>query len=213
MEILPTLSDLFECYQTFQISHPHLGAMVTAEAVYVGGDLVSQLMHERKVDGRKLKYTAALAPIYGLCLEGLIESGELVGRYISENPLTKAALGPNFLGNFFNTFFFVNNAVGEREGYRIRNLVHHYVDLFSPKPSEKGLVKRICGSFNEKYISHIPHKEMLYATVSTLTLWNAFQYVNYSYIKEDMRTPVTLAAAFVWICALSLWSLRGRKNC
>jgi len=42
--------ELFEYYRTFQSSHSHLGSMLTAEAVYVTGDLVSQFVNGEKID-------------------------------------------------------------------------------------------------------------------------------------------------------------------
>jgi len=212
MDISNIVYDLYECYKTFQASHPHLGSMLTAEVTFTTSDLIAQLITDRKVDIKKLGYTAALAPVYGLCVEGLIESGELVGRNISDNPLAKGALGPNLWGNFFNTFFFVNNTVGEKKGYSLRNLGKHYLGLLSPKKSEEGLMRRVWDNFKDNYISNIPGREMLYATLGTLTLWNAFQYYNFTYVDEEMRTATTLVAAFVWTPALSWLSLRGRRK-
>ena len=52
----------------------------------------------------------------------------------------------------------------------------------------------------------------MYATVATFTLWNGFQAANYAYIPDEMRTPVTLGAAFVWTIVMSLWSLKGGRK-
>jgi len=205
------LSEGFELYRNFQENHRILGSMITAEATFLTGDAISQLITDRKIDGRKLRYTAALAPLYGLCLEGLIQTGELVGKFISDNPLAKAALGPNLWGNFMTTFFFVNNTVGEREEYSIPELVKHYgriVNISNSGEKQKGFFRR----FREDYIGNIPKKEFWYSVAGILTAWNVFQYANYEYIEESMRTPATLAATFVWVPLLSFWSLKGRRR-
>lgn len=130
---LTTIADgAFQSFKNFQTAHPHIGAMLNAEVVYISGDLVSQLINDKKVDVKKLKYTATIAPLYGLMVEGCIETGEIVGRNISESPLVKAALGPNLFGNLFNTFFFVNNTVGEKNEYKIGKLASHYLSIFFP---------------------------------------------------------------------------------
>ncbi len=239
MEIMQHAGEFYEMYKNFQAGHPHLGSMLTAEVVYLTGDLASQLISDRKVDTRKLKYTAALAPIYGLTLEGLMETGEIVGRHICDNALAKAALGPNLFGNLFNTFFFVNNTVGERKDYSVPELAKHYANLLSSDESEnkeipsnlsrisnrhsltksdtiKGNVyKRIGGrwnNFKRNYIHNIPGKEFLIAAAATLTLWNGFQYWNYEYVDPEMRVSTTLGTALIWTTFLSLWSLKGRRK-
>ena len=205
MDLANFAREAYDGYRNFQANHSHLGSMLTSEIVWTTGDAVSQLITDKKIDRKKLRYTAALAPLYGLCLEGLLETGEIVGRHISENPLTKAALGPNIFGNFFNAFFFANNTIGEKKNYRLKELAKHYGEVFTPK---KGFWK----NFKEKYIANIPKKEFAFATLVTLTFWNGFQYANYAYVEKDMRVSTVLATAFVWTSLLSLWSLNGRRE-
>jgi len=209
---MKNVQGFYEMYQAFQSVHPHLGTMLTAEAVYLTGDLSSQLINDRKVDIRKLGYTAALAPVYGLCLEGLMETGEIVGRNISDNALAKATLGPNLVGNLFNTFFFVNNTIGERENYSVPALIRHYANLLSSDKSENRGIRGRWENFKRNYVNNIPGKEFLIATAATLTLWNGFQWWNYTYVDSEMRTSTTIGAALIWTTFLSYWSLRGRRK-
>ncbi len=209
---MENLAQLFETYKGFQRANPHLGTLLTSEIVFLTGDLVSQLLKERKVNLRKLAYTSVLAPIYGACLEGVIETGEIVGRNISENALVKAVLGPNLVGNLFNSFFFVNNAVGERNKYSIGALARHYTNLLGSDKSKNKGFKGIWENFNRNYIQNIPGKEFLLSVIGTLTLWNGFQYWNYEYVDPDMRTITTLGASLIWTTALSIWSLQGRQR-
>ena len=205
MDIVSLVNDSMPALSSFSKNHPHLTSMLTAEATFVIGDLVSQLITDHKIDTRKLRYTAALAPIYGLGIEALIESGELVGKYVSENPLVKAALGPNLWGNLFNTFFFVNNSVGEKKDYSLSELVKNYKTLFS---GDKSFFRR----FKENYLDYIPKKEYLYSVGVTLSAWNVIQGLNYSYAPEDMRTTIALGAGLAWTTLLSAWSLKGRRE-
>ena len=208
MDLGTFLSDSLEVFSNFQQSHPFLGSMVTAEATFLTGDAVSQLISDKKIDGRKLRYTAALAPLYGLAIKGALETGELVGRYISDNPLVKAALGPNLFGNLINTFFFVNNTVGERTNYELPELARNYRDILADPTERKSIIKR----FKEKYLHNIPKKEFINSVIGTLTAWNAFQWYNYAHVDKDMRTATTLGAGVIWLSLLSLWSLKGRRK-
>ncbi|MBU1198398.1 MAG: Mpv17/PMP22 family protein [Nanoarchaeota archaeon] len=201
------VAQVWDAYQTFQQSNPLLGSMLTAEATFTLGDIVSQLIVDKKVDWKKVSYTAKLAPIYGAGVYGLMESGDLVGKLISEHPLVKAALGPNLFGNVLNSYFFANNTIGERNGYKIRELVNNYASIFSQKDN-----KTFFQNFKEKYIKNIPGKEFLKSVIVTLTVWNGIQYLNYSYVSDEMRTPVALACGVAWLSVLSLWSLKGRRK-
>jgi len=209
MEIMQNLWEFYEGYKNFQRVHPHLATILTAEIVYLTGDLMSQLISDGRVDKRKLGYTAALAPIYGACLEGIIETGEIVGRHISDNALAKAALGPNLIGNLFNTFFFVNNTIGERKKYSVPALVRHYANLFSSDESEN---RGKWENFKKNYIHNIPGKEYLFSFIATISLWNGFQTYNYVCVDPEMRTSTTLGATLIWTTVLSLWSLKGRRK-
>ena len=194
-----------EAYQNLQAQKPLLGAMLTAEFTYPTADAISQLVEDKKVDWRKIRYTAAVSPFYGLGIHALMESGDLVGKLVSENPLAKSALGPNLWGNLLNTFFFVNNTVGERTNYSLKELVKNYSEIFK---GEKGFTQNL----KEKFVDNIPGREYFNSVIATVTEWNVFQYFNYSHVSDEMRTPATLGAAFLWASVLSLWSLRGRRR-
>ena len=209
MDIGSLANEALNAYQSFMAVHPHIGNMATAEVTFFAGDAISQLITDKKINPKKLGYTAILAPIYGLGLEGLMESGELVGDYISEEPFAKSALGPNLWGNVMNAFFFVNNTVGEETGYSIRGLGRHYKDiLFGDGKDKKSFWERM----KEKYFGKIELSEYNKSVLSTLTAWNAIQTWNYSTVPEELRTPICLAAGVVWLTALSLWSLKGGRK-
>lgn len=209
-EITDVLQGGWELYNNFQQAHPLIGSMATAECTFLFGDMASQLLKDKKVDSKKLKYTAALAPLYGAGIYALIESGELVGKLISEKPLVKSALGPNLFGNIYNTFFFVNNTVGERTDYDLKKLARHYKNLFSSTENPKK--KKRWKNFKENYINNIPKDQFTYSVITTLTAWNAFQSINYAYVPEAMRSPASLAMGFGWLTLLSLWSLKGSRD-
>lgn len=209
-ELTDIVNEGWKAYQDFQGSNPLLGSMLTAELTFPFGDVASQLIKNRKVNWRQVRYTAALSPFYGAGLHALIESGELIGKTISENSLLKSMLGPNLWGNLYNTFFFVNNTVGEKNNYSLKKLVKNYKDIFSVKDDEKGV--SIWENFRNNYINNIPKKEYLNSVIGTLTAWNVFQYMNYEYVQESMRTPTSLVAGVLWISLLSLWSLKGRRK-
>lgn len=199
-------STCFEAYRSFTGSHPWISSIATAEATFIAGDSVSQLMKDKRIDAKKIKYTAALAPVYGICLNGLMESGELVGKYILDAPIAKAALGPNLIGNAVNALFFANNTTGERNGYSVSGLARNYYDILADN------TRTISSRIKENFVDNIPGKEFTKSVIGTLTFWNLFQYLNYSYVEESMRTPATLAAAFGWTILLSAWSLTGRRR-
>lgn len=207
MSLVEIASNCFEMYRTFGQEHSHLCAMATMEATLLTGDCVSQVIQDRKIDPKKLKYTAALAPLYGLGLEAVVEAGELVGRHIIDHPLAKAALGPNLWGNGMNAFFFMNNTIGEREGYSLRALGKKYKALF-----ENDGKTNFFGRLKNMALDNIPGKQFAYATIATLTVWNGLQWLNYEYVEEAMRTPATIGAAFIWGGVLSAWSLKGRRE-
>ncbi|MBI4441461.1 hypothetical protein HY639_04795 [Candidatus Woesearchaeota archaeon] len=191
----------FDAYRMFQEAHPILGSIATAEVIFPLGDISSQLITDGRVDWKKVRYSAALAPFYGVASYGLMKSGDVIG-FIIDHPLAKAALGPNLWGNFFNTIFFVNNTVGEKTGYCVSALAQHYWALLTPQWS---IIK-------EQYFGNIPVREYLYATAGTLTVWNAFQWWNYSSVPKELQTPAALGASLFWMVLMSLWSLKGRRK-
>ncbi len=194
-----------EGYREFQQHHPLILAMATAEVTFTVADAISQFIEDRKIDLKKLKYTAALAPVYGLAVEGLIGTGNLVGEYISDHPMAKSALGPNFWGLAYNTFFFVNGTIGEKTDYNPVELAKHYARVFSGDGN-------MWENFKDNYLANVPGKEFVYSAIGTLTFWNAYMAVNFAYIPEEIQTPLALTVNIAWTTALSLWSLRGRKD-
>lgn len=208
MNLVDLVSQGFDAYVNFQQAHPLIGSMLTAEGTFVVGDVASQLIIDKKVDWNKVRYTAALAPLYGAGVEGTVRTGDLAGYLVHDDSLTKAVLGPNLWGNALNSLFFVNNTIGERTGYRVGKLVKHYADLALKKDSDRSFAQR----FKEDYLENIPRKEFIGSVIGTLTFWNAFQYCNYEFVPEHMQTPTCLAAGIGWMALLSLWSLKGRRR-
>lgn len=197
MDLASVVTDLFEQYRSFNQNHPVIGSIATASVIFPAADITSQAISNRKVDWDKVLYTTGLSIPYGVYAYLSVRSGDLVEKLISPNPLAKAALGPNLVGHLFNLLFFANNAVGQKREYSLRALGSYY----------RGLV-----SGTEEFLAYIPKREYLNSVIGTITFWNAFQYVNYSYIPKEMQTPSTLAAAFGWTVLLSFWSLMGQKK-
>jgi hypothetical protein len=214
-ELTEIVSEGWNTFQNFQGNYPLLGSLLVSQVTYPIADVVSQLIKDKKVKWKQVGFTAGLAPMYGATVYGLMESGELVGKTISDDPLAKAVLGPNLWGNIANSMFFVNNTVGEKVNYSLKKLAKHYLNLFSNKKINlrRRQKKNSCWqNFKDNYISNIPKKQYLNATIATFTGWNVFQYCNYAYVPENMRTPLVLAAGMAWVSLLSLWSLKGRRN-
>ncbi|NJL44142.1 MAG: Mpv17/PMP22 family protein [Nitrosarchaeum sp.] len=208
------LADLIDhsanTYLTFQNTHPFLGTLLTAQITLPLGDLLSQIIKDRDVKWKQVRYTAGLAPIYGGLLYGLMQSGELVGDTISEHPLAKAALGPNLWGNLYNTLFFVNNTLGEKNHYSLSALAQSYAGLHRPSPDTHatGTLRTMLNN----YMANIPKHEYLMSVLFTTTAWNAIQYINYAHIPETFRSPFALAFGVAWVTLLSTWSLTGRRR-
>ncbi len=205
MTLTTIINDLFTQYREFNAFYPILGSIATAQVIFPMADALSQLITDKHVDGKKVRYTAFLSPLYGLMSYGVMRTGNLVGEHINSHPLAMAALGPNIWGNVQNMFFFVNNTVGEKSNYSISRLWDHYVHLHQGESSPWQNLK-------ENFFCNIPKKEYYNATLTTLTAWNAIQYMNYAYVPEEMQTPAALCAALIWTPILSWWSLRGRRK-
>ena len=81
MDLGETVGYIFQGYSLLQKEYPVLGAMITAEVIFPLSDAASQIITDKKINWKKVKYTAALAPIYGLGTYGLLETGDIVGKY------------------------------------------------------------------------------------------------------------------------------------
>jgi hypothetical protein len=200
---LSSIKDVLSMYSEFQRAHPHLGTMLASEAIYVAADAASQLTLEKRLNTRKLAYTAALAPIYGLLTEALIESGEMVGRTVSQNPFVKSALGPNLWGNLTNLIFFYNNTIGEETNYSIPALMKSYASMFS-----NGFFSGI----KKNFLSKVPGKEYKKATIGTLTGWNIAQGLSYCYVPPQLRATVAMGIGTLWVWMMTAWSYIGAKK-
>ena len=208
MDLTAIVSDMWAGYTQLQGTHPVIGSILTAEVIFPFSDALSQAITDQKVDWKKVRYTAALASIYGAVAYAQQQSGELVGKYVYDHPLAKAVLGPNLWGNVVNMFFFMNNTVGERNEYRLDGLVEHYRSLIDNPKQEMSWLENV----TEKVWGNVPTKEYLNAVIGTLTFWNVFQYFNYSYVEEAMRTPASIVVSVGWMTLMSLWSLNGRRR-
>ena len=207
MDLGNVATDLFNQYRIFQQIHPHLSAILNTEAVFVSGDAVSQIIVDRKINPKKLGYTAALSTVYGLAFEGLMETGNLVGKVI-DNVIARAALGPNLFGNAYNTFFFVNNTVGEKTGYNIIELLKQYKKILIPEDKTKSWRE----NFVEEYWNNVPKKQYLNSVIGTLTFWNIFWASNYYFVPEELQLPIALGTGLIWNSMLTSWSLRGGRR-
>ena len=205
MNLTQIVKDSFDTYRTLNEAHPLLGSMATAAVIYPTADIVSQYISDRHINWKKVVYSAALSPLYGMAIYGCVRTGDIVGEYISSNPFVRGALGPNLWGNIFNVFFFTNNTVGERSNYSLGKLAEHYKKTCF---GARSLYTRIKESIN----SCVPRQEYINALIGTVTFWNAFQAVNYSYVPEKLQTSSTLGVALLWTIGLSFWALRGGRK-
>ena len=212
MDLGALVNTAWDAYRTVQEHHPVLGSMLTATVTFPFADITSQLITDKNVDWKKVRYTLGLSPLYGLGIHALMQSGELVEKYISAKPLAKAALGPNLWSNAHVTFFYVNNTVGERTEYKLHKWAQHYMKLCGNLFSVKNSRQERWAAFRDAYLKNIPLREYLYSVASTLTFWNAFQYMNYTAISKEMQTPASLAVGALWGIVISCWSLVGRRK-
>lgn len=204
------LGTLVEGYSQFTQAHPHISNIATAELIYVTGDIISQRMGKGPVNWRQVGYTAASAPVYGLCIEGLMETGDIAGKVIHDDPLTKSALGPNLWGNLYNAWFFAHRTIGMRNGWSATASARDYWTRIKEtlRPSETPRRSRI----KEQVMDLVPMREYLISAFTTVTAWNAVQYINYDKVPEHMQTPFVLGAALVWTAVLSTLSLTGMSR-
>jgi len=213
MDISNLVTDVWNQYMQLQKAYPHIGSLITSEFTFVTSDIISQLMIDKKINPKKLRYTAVLAPLYGASIDAGMQSGELVGTYISANPFLKSALGPNLFGNILNSYFFVNNAVGEKSDYSFRALFKNYASIFK---NYSGTFKERAHSFMDKfkehYIDNISWPHYKFALIGTLTAWNVIQTYNYATFDEEMRAPFALAAGIFWTILLTGKSLIGGRR-
>ena len=198
-DLVSIVNEGYQAFMQFQASHPVYGSMLTSEIIFPTADAISQLITDKKINWKRIKYTAALAPIYGATINYFIRSEKIIEESISESPLAMSALGPNLLGQFLNAFFYVNNTIGEKTNYNLKELVKHYSSTRRK-------------NFRKKIFGNIPEREYLFTTIGTLTFWNAFQYFNIKLAPEEMQTQNTLLMAFVWTNLISLWSLKGGRR-
>ncbi|MEK6950174.1 MAG: Mpv17/PMP22 family protein [Nanoarchaeota archaeon] len=208
MDLSSLVQTAFEHYRAFNEANPITGSILTAGVIFPSADITSQLITDKTVHWRKVRYTTGLVPWYGAWAYVSVRSGDVVEAYISEQPLAKAALGPNLIGPLFNLFFFLNNGVGEKSNYSLQALGRHYRSFFQKEKKDDTLTTIV----QRKLLDYIPKKEYWNSFIGTLTFWNAFQYVNYSYIPQELQTPATLGVAFGWTVLLSLWSLGGGRK-
>lgn len=234
MELADAVQGAWQAYEGLQQSSPLLGAMLTSQVVFPIGDVISQLITDREVRWKQVGYTTTTASLNGAALHGLMQSGELVGQYIADHPLAKAALGPNLTGNAFNLAFLIHNSIGEKHDYDLRAVGRHYRTLFRKEESlassvdetpgeqtiqqeepRKGLWQRAqeaCSNFKENYFDYLPGRQYKNTVITTLTWWNAFQWANYALVPEAWRTQAVLSVTIPWVTILSLWSLVGRRE-
>ncbi|MFA5797456.1 MAG: Mpv17/PMP22 family protein [Candidatus Woesearchaeota archaeon] len=213
MDIGTLAMDIWNQYMQLQKTQPVIGSILTSAVTFTASDIVSQLMIDKKVNWKKVRYTASLTPLYGVSMYLVMQSGELVGKYLSTNPFLKSALGPNLWGNIYTSYFFVNNTVGEKSDYSFIALLKNYASIFQ---DYSGTFKERLHSFKNKfkkhYLDNILWTKYKPALIGTLTVWNVIQTLNYFVFNEEMRTPVALAAGFFWTIYLSEKSLIGGRE-
>jgi len=213
----------WEGYTRLQETHPKFGAMVTGEIIYPLADVISQLGEKRtlnlkKVDWRKVGYKAALSWLYGLGIYALLKSSEIppsttvapVVDPITGPDLRKAIFGPNFYAQVFNSFFFVNEAVGDIKNHSITELVKHYRDLFKGEDDHERSLKDYWTNFKKNYVDNFWNKKFAITTGIVLTVNNGVVGAIYKWIPEDMETPATLG--YILLFAILMTALASKKG-
>lgn len=221
MELHGIVNEAIEFYRHIQSNHPHVNSMIFGEIMYTAANVAAQLIEDRNVDLKKVKYAAGLGWLYGLITEKLVESGQLVEKYgISSHPLVRAALGPNLWSNLFSAFFFINNSLGEKNNYSLKELWKHYkntinkgLDYITEGFYENKLkLKEHWSNFKESYLNHIPGREYLKSVAGIMIAWNAFQWWNLYSQPVETRTTNTLLFSFIYTTVLSLWALQAERR-
>ncbi|MBT7705910.1 hypothetical protein HN747_00535 [archaeon] len=206
MDIGTMVSQAWEGYQSFALEHPLLNSMSSAELMYLASDAASQLIRYKKIDLEKLAYTAKLAPLYGLIGEGIIRSANFIGEGIYDHPFVKS-LATNPLGNISSAFFFVNNQLAEKNGYKLSETIKHYL---GGNPEDSG--ENLHAKFKNRFLDHVPDKIYKKAVLLGLPYWLTAQTAIFSYAPEHMRMPSTLVCAFGWTLLASSLSLVDRES-
>jgi hypothetical protein len=216
MDLGSVVQEAWQGYGHLQAAHPYLATAIQSVPVFVATDATVQLMTPRepgkpKINLKKLRYTACLAPIYGLSFQGLMDTGFMVKKYVSESTLAMAALGPNLVGNIYNAFFFINNQVGYEKDYEISKLAAHYKQLFTGTPEGPGM-RGVIHNIKECCSKHVPAWPYAAATAGTLTFWNWY-HAKYSYgaLSDETRMPAAFAVGFLWTLAMTAGSSLGTK--
>lgn len=211
------LDSLLQAYDTCQRAQPLLTSVVQGTIVFTAAEAIAQGITDHRIDKRKLQYTAALSPLYGAGVYGLIQSGEAVGALLSSTgaaetlgfvgtAFLKGALGPNLFGNVQNAAFFYNNTAGTRSNYTFSGFRDAYESLLI-SARETGL----SGAWS-LFKAGIPKEEYRKSVIGSVTAWNAIQLANYAWVPEGRRSLVGVLFVIPWMIGLSLWSLKGREN-
>ncbi len=207
MDLATIVTEAWEGYQSFQQAHPVINSMATGEVIYTAADATSQLIRHKKIDKKKIAYTAKIAPLYGLLGHGVVKSANFIGENIYNHPFTKAVASIP-IGNLCNAFFFANNQLGEKNNYSIKKLVQNYSKIIKDKTSNNNLYQR----FRENFINHVPEVEYKKGVLTSLPYWLTLSTLTFACVPEHMRTPTVLGGAFVWSLLISSLSLRGREK-
>lgn len=224
-ELVDLVQEAWQAYDGLQHSHPFWSSIATGQVTLPLGDLVSQLIIRRRVNWKQAAYNFVSSPFYSACLWGLMQTGEIVGEHISENPLAKSALGPNLFGHLFNFGYLIHNTIGEKFKYHFGDVTRHYLSLFKDRKSdgtvhdprelfdEDPLLEERKGAWQrlkENAFDYLPRSQFAELAVWTFTAWNVVQTANYSIVPEQMRVPVVLCLSIPWAGFLAYKSLRGR---
>ena len=216
----------YNVYQGYSNLSPSVRAMITAEVIYPAADITSQLIEKRtfdlrRVNWKKVGYKAALAPVYGLGIHALMESGDIAPSTLVAEPLDpiigpnlrKAIFGCNFYAQLLNSFFFVNETVGDKKDHSITELVKHYRDLFKNEDRSPRRIRDYWTNFKEKYWNNFWGKEFKKTTALVLTVNNGVVAGIYYFVPKAMQTSATLGYVFLFtILMTSLASKNGNNT-
>ena len=219
MTLVDIIQQGFQTYQNLAQAHPLLTTMATAQITFPVGDVIAQavenrtkLEEDRNIDWKRTRFNAALASSYGAGLYGLMQTAELPAAMGLDSAFDKAALGPNLWGNGFNLLFYINNAIGKERNYSLRALGEFYKNITRRDEKEASTPTQAISNFAHNMTSRVDKGEYLKSVALVLTFWNAFQWANFLYVPEEMRTPAALSLSVPWNTLLTYLAVKSANK-
>ncbi|MCF7865920.1 hypothetical protein K9L67_02585 [Candidatus Woesearchaeota archaeon] len=185
----------------------------------MGSDAIIQHKDNKKINLKQSLFKMFLAPIYAETINGLMWTGDMVGKYLWDNPVAKAVLGPNLFANLTNPIVLANEQIGKENKYSFPKLIKHYATILEDKrtekekkeDNEKNIKNNIFKNFKRNFVDKVDNYGYKQTVKHTLTSWNIFQIINYYAVPQHLRTIVTIGPGAIWSYLSTSWG-QGRHN-